>query len=135
MNRLGMDVALLLVLIVNIMVLLDENADGELAFAILMVGTAVMTMYVCMVIGPHYVKKIQNDDLRRIIRNLVFYVPFIVLMIMLAETGHIDFEDPVRAKMEMGAYLLAGVTAITVIEITISHLYRKKKEREQSQQS
>ena len=94
MNRLGMDVALLLVLIVNIMVLLDENANGELAFAILMVGTVVMTMYACMVIGPHYVKKIQNDDLRRIIRNLGYQLESLAIVDSMDwETGEINLRE------------------------------------------
>ena len=135
MNRAGMDLVLLLVLIINIMVLLDPNATEERVFSILIVGTLVMLLYVSFVIGPHYLKKISNDDLRRICRNLVLYIPLIILMGILAETGHIDLEDPERAKMEIGMYFLAGITALNVIGITISHLYRKKKEREQSQQS
>lgn len=125
-----MDLALILILVVDFLCLFDLNATGESAFAILMVNTLVVLMYISFVIGPRYIKKISNDDLRRLVRNLVLYVPLCVFFFLLESSGHIDIGDPEKAKMEMGFYLLIGLSVITIVESVIAYCYHKKKEKE-----
>lgn len=130
MNRLGLDLCLILILALDFLCLFDPNATGELAFTILIVNTLIVLMYIGFVIGPHYIKKISNDDLRRVVRNLVIYVPLCVFFFLMTSSGHIDLDDPVKARMEMTTYFLIGLSVIMIVSSIIAYCYHKKKEKE-----
>ena len=130
MNRLSLDMCLILILVINALCLFDPNATGELSFVILIINTVLILMYVSFVIAPHYIKKISNDDLRRVVRNLVIYVPLCAFFLLMTSTGHIDFDDPVKARIEMSTYLLIGLSVIMIVSSVIAYCYHRKKEKE-----
>lgn len=130
MNRLSMDLALILILVIDFLCLFDPNATGEFAFSILMITTLIILMYISFVVGPHYIKKISNDDLKNIVRELILYVPLCIFFLLLASSGRIDLDDPAKAKMEMGAYLLIGLSVVLIVKSAIAYCYHKKKEKE-----
>lgn len=130
MNRLSMDLTLILILVIDFLCLFDPNATGEFAFSILMITTLIILMYISFVVGPHYIKKISNDDLRRVVRDLVLYVPLCIFFFLMTSSGRIDLDDPAKAKMEMGAYLLIGLSVVLIVKSAIAYCYHKKKEKE-----
>ena len=130
MNRLGLDLCLILILALDFTCLFDPNATGELAFTILIVNTIIVLLYISLVVGPRYIKKISNDDLRRVVRNLVFYVPLCIFFFLMTSSGHIDLDDPVKAKIEASTYCLMFLSVIMIVSSVIAYCYHKKKEKE-----
>lgn len=130
MNRMGLDLCLFLILAVDLMTLLDPNANGELAFAILIVNTLIVLLYVSFVVAPHYIKRIYNDDLRHLLHNMALLIPICLFLILLTSSGHIDLDDPIKAKNTMLLYILIGSTIIVAVKGIASYCYHKKKEKE-----
>lgn len=130
MNRLSMDLALILILVIDFLCLFDPNATGEFAFSILMITTLIILMYISFVVGPHYIKKISNDDLRRVVRNLVLYVPLCIFFFLMTSSGHIDLDDPVKAKIQASTYCLIFLSVVMIASSVIAYCYHKKKEKE-----
>lgn len=135
MNRIGLDLGLILLMFIDVLTLSDPNVNEGVALPVLMVNTILVAMYVCLVIAPRYIQKISNDDLRHIILHLCVFVPLIAILFVFASNESIDIEDSSQIRIYTGAYLMIGVTVIAISRIIISHFYRIKKEKEINTQS
>lgn len=126
----SLDLCLFLVLAIDLMALLDPNANGELAFTIMIVNTLIVLLYVSFVVAPRYIKRIYNDDLRHLLHNMALLIPLCLFLMLSALSGHIDLDDPIRAKNTMVLYILIGLTIIVAVKGIGSYCYHKKKEKE-----
>lgn len=129
-----MDLCLILLVIVGYCFMWDwangnEDTDS-LASAVAIIDTVVLTLYIGVVVIPHYTSRIHDVDVGKFLKTLGFYIPILIIIVFLAIHGDL-MDDPQQSKVWMAFYMIIALCILSTLRFIYVHYYLKNKEKKE----
>jgi len=124
MNQPAFDLIFILIMIISGLSLLDDAI--ELYKVIVVLNLVIMVMYFMLVRGPRYINKINDGNLASMLSRLLLFIPTMAILFIMAGNEEFDVD---RAKVQMGIYMMIGLSCLTIIRFLYRKYWLKRKEK------